>query len=131
MRHDRVASVRSPGQSLLGSNPVFDPVQFITRGDLREMEVYHTLSFICKLILYPSCRVSTLSWLNANILAQDAHDKVRCPVSGCWLFVCVLVLPPVQFIYYIYSIFIYVYNLIDMYIYIIIFRFVIIFIYFH
>ena len=33
---------------------------------LKEMEVHHTHSFICKVVWYPSCRVNTSSWRYAN-----------------------------------------------------------------
>ena len=54
VRHSRNASVRRLDHPPVVCSPVFDPVQLMIRGDLKEMEVYNTHSFICFIVSFPS-----------------------------------------------------------------------------
>ena len=112
MRHGRNASVRRLDHLPVVCTTVFvfDPIQLMMRGDLKEMEVHHTHSFIC--LMYPSLRVNTLSF-TANILAQDARRKVAAAlllVSSCFGGIThSSIIYIVQFIQY--SIYIYIYQI--------------------
>ena len=68
MGHSRNASVRRLDHPPVVCSPAFDPVQLMIRGDLKEIDVYHTHSFICLIVSFPSGQhISFVSYFGSRM----------------------------------------------------------------